>query len=384
MAQFLGQIITLSQMAAEKPTDLKEVSDPSDPVIKILDKLEADAIGIVQGADMLLAAFRAQGNLYDLQINSRMIGWDPSNRDAQGGNAQHVHELASDIAFVGWSWPETDDALCAEIVPGDKEVEQLNQKLVEDSEPELAPVEADSIHFGSLACGHTNQALRCVQAGVASSCPMLSQDGHMSLAKLEARDPHYAEAVTQGLKWKVLRWRVRILYPRVLHVLQAARNVSGHVQRKINEMQGLSQMHKLAASCQKAGRPTDWLKIKRAVLRTRPPFVESMDSLVAFVIAKAGGSDGKYLRYLVAFHRQFVNPSIRESVPAPVWSGLAEMKHQYLAIALLEMTLTCPSEYVRGGSCQWLTLAEVSGLTKDKKQRKTISCCRQQSWRRRS
>ena len=147
------------------------------------------------------------------------VGFDPSNRSGLGGNTGEVLLLAADIAEVGWSWAATSHAVCIEVSPGDVEVERFNAKLCDGTG--LAPVEQDSIKFGSLSCGHTNMGLRAIAAGVPSSDPLLSADGRMCLSRLDRTDAEYAKAVRQGLRWKVLRHSVRSRYPKVLDIIQA-------------------------------------------------------------------------------------------------------------------------------------------------------------------
>ena len=264
-----------------------------------------------------------------------------------------MHGLASDIAFIGWSWPATAHALCVEIQPNDLTVENFNMELVAGTD--LAPVEKNSLHFGSLACGHTNCALRAIAAGGPSSCPLLSEDGRYSLEKLQRRDPAFAEAVRQGLKWKVLSWRVRVEFPRALVVMQAARNVAGHIQRQENEVQALAKMHSMAASCLKSGRPVNWMDIKRAVLRSRPPFAHQVEHLVNFLASKSGGVEGQYLRFFMSFHRIFVKTSVRAGVPGPLYTALGEFRHQYLAYAILEAAFSCPADAIKSGVCCWVS-----------------------------
>ena len=196
------------------------MATPAAAIEGILAKVDADSIGIVQAADLLEQAFRDGNLLYEMVIHPRQVGFDPVNRDGEGGNAQEVLLLASDIAFVGWSWSETSHAICCEALPGDKTVEEFNKKLCADSG--LAPVEEDSIRFGSLSCGHTNMALRAIAAGVPSECPLLSENKVLSLSKLEARDSQYATAVRQGLRWRVIRAEVRSRWPRALQIIQAS------------------------------------------------------------------------------------------------------------------------------------------------------------------
>ena len=147
--------------------------------------------------------------------------------------------------------------------------------------------------------------------------------------------------------------------------MQAARNVAGHVQRKENEVQGLLKMHAMAASSQKAGQPVNWTAIKRAVLRSKPPFAAVIDHLVNFLATKSGGVSGEFLLFFQAFHRSFVQSSVRASVPGPLYSALAELKGTFVAYAILEMAFTCPPEFVRQGQCSWVSAAEVGQLGKD-------------------
>ena len=190
-----------------------------DAVDAIIAKVEQDTLGIVQAADQLEDAFRAMDLMYVSHIPSRQVGFDPVNRDGEGGNAQEVHLLASDIAFVGWSWKETTHAVCVEVEPGTKDVEVFNRLLC--AGVDLAPVEENSIHFGSLSCGHTSMGLRAIAAAMPSTCALLSENGRLSLTKLLIKDPEYAKAVTRGLRWNVIRWPVRARYPKALPIIQA-------------------------------------------------------------------------------------------------------------------------------------------------------------------
>ena len=333
-------------------------------------RVQADELGIVQAACLLEAELRKLDLVYEQTIAPRQVGFDPVNRDGEGGNAQEVFLLASDIAFVGWSWQETRHAMCAEILPNDPTVEEFNRQLCDGVG--LAPVEPHSIQFGSLSCGHTNMALRAIGAAMPSDCSFLSEGGRFSVRKLEMRDKEYAIAVRQGLRWTVLRAAVRARFPEVLRILQAAKNVTGHVARQANEMQGLVQLHAMSAAMQNAGKLIDWPHIRRAVLRARPPFGESVDSMIAFIATRSGGTDGAFLKYLAAFYRQFVNPSVRRCLPPAMYSAVADFPHHFLALAVWQAAYSCPIEFVRQGVCSWITAAEVVALTKAAKGEKKI------------
>jgi hypothetical protein len=333
-----------------------------DPIHKLVAEFESDKIGLVKAADQLLNALEAKDLLYKMFLDPRQVGMDPCNRDGAACNAHEVHLLASDIAFVGFSFEETTHAVCCEVKPSDPTVQLFNEMLVQGLD--LAPVPPHSIKFGSLSCGHTNMALRCIAAGVASSCPLLSDGGKMDLEKLTRRDQDFGRAVTTGLQWRVLKSVVRDDYPKVLDIIQSAKNVSGHIQRKIHEVQGMQQMHNLASAAQAAKQPVDWGSIKRAVLRSKPPFEASLDSIIQFLAVRSGGLDGHFLKFFLAMHRQFVKPSLRSSVPASLYSALAAMPCHYVAWALLQAAFTCSMEYVKSGLCGFVTAGDVNNLTR--------------------
>jgi hypothetical protein len=176
----------------------------------------------------------------------------------------------------------------------------------------LAPVEEGSIKFGSLSCGHTNAGLRAIAASATSVCPLLANDGRYNIDHIAGRDAKFAQAAREGLRWKVLSWKVRVWYPQVLDLIQRARNANSNTNRRENEMAGLLQLHTLSVSCPK---PVDWAVVKRVVLKTNPPFAEKIDNMVAFVIARSGGSGGLFLKQLAIL-------SATSSTPA---SGLASL-----------------------------------------------------------
>lgn len=163
-----------------------------------------------------------------------------------------------------------------------------------------------------------------------------------------------------------LGWRQLILTPGALPTSpKAALNVPGQVQRKETCVQGLLRLHSLAVSYQSRDLPIEWPTIRRAVLRSKPPFAGILDDMIAFVAAKSGGSSGEFLQYFLAFHRQFVNSGLRAAVPGSLFRVLADLKFPYLAFALLETAFTCPEEHIRHGCCSWVSSGEVSALAKN-------------------
>ena len=285
--------------ATGQPDSMYAVTDPADPVVDLLSKLDRGDMGLVQVADCIEEVLGKQGYTYTMDIAPRQVGLDPMNRDGEGGNAQQVMLLAGDILDVGFSWEATHRATCVEVIPGSRDVEIFNQKFSAGNG--LADVPDNSIHFGSLSGGHTNYVLRCVSGGVPSSRADMCDRGRFSLPVIGRKDPVFAQAAEQGLKWRVIRWQVRKLWPRALQIIQAARNVPAAMNRRVSEMQGLCQLHSLAAAAMGSGDKPDWPTIKRAVLRSNPAWGEYIDDTILFVAAKSGGVEGTLLESMKRF-----------------------------------------------------------------------------------
>ena len=337
-----------------------EVTDPKDELVQLMAKLDRGEMGLVQVADSIEAALAKRKFVYSLDIAPRMVGLDPINRDGEGGNAQQVLMLAGDIYDVGFSWEATRHATCVEVIPGTRDIEIFNQKFSDGNG--MASVPENSIHFGTLSGGHTNYVLRCIAGGVPTSRADMADKGLFSLDVIRRKDPLFAQAAEQGLKWRVLKWEVRVMWPRALQIIQAARNVPAAMNRKVSEMQGMSQLHSLSAAVHSRGDKPNWPDIKRAVLLSKPAWADYVDDLILFVAAKAGGPKGTFLEGMKRFFRQWVDTSLRSSLPGGLYAQLADLPWTFTALAIWVTAYTCPKEHVRAGHCTWVTVSEVKML----------------------
>jgi len=140
-------------------------------------------------------------------------------------------------------------------------------------------------------------------------------------------------------------------------------NVAGQAQRKETEISGLMQLHALAASYQQKGLSPDWTAIRRAVLRSLPPYRDNLGARISFVATRSGGTDGRFLKDLAMFHQNFATPSIRASLPAALYEQLGLPPHHFLALAIWEAAYTCPRETLKGSTvCTWISASEVASL----------------------
>jgi len=169
----------------------------------LCDRVEAGTLGIVQGADFIEKELQAQGKLFlGEPIDPRRVGWSPRNRDEYGGSASQAMDLISIIVHEGCSPEKMKDALLEQEAPGQRTIEEFNRLQAMDN-PLMAPVEPNTIDYGSLACGHTYQGFRAFLAGLPHEDERCTVDGKLSLDKLAARDPLYAKFCRDGVPCKV-------------------------------------------------------------------------------------------------------------------------------------------------------------------------------------
>ena len=193
----LGASRRVGMAAAPASTKPAEVRDATDPIVQLLATISQDSQGMVAGADRLEEALAQKQVLFEQKIAPRSIGFHPTNRGGEGGSPLEVLRLASEIGEVGFSEREVRHALCIQAEPGDRSIEEFNMKLVADSG--IAPVEPDTIMYGSLSGGHLNAALRCIAASVLGECKFLAEGGFMSVQKIRRRCPMFARAAEDGI-----------------------------------------------------------------------------------------------------------------------------------------------------------------------------------------
>ena len=264
---------------------LEAVSDHGDPIVQVLNDIQAGVVGLVAGADKIEQIALASGLGWEMTLDPRTVGIDIVNRGGEGVSTLECALLAEYIVADGWSWAMVKHACCIEERPGARVIQEFNEKLVAGTD--LAPVK-DEIRYGSLSCGHTNQILRAMQAGMPSKIALVTENGKYDMARIRSRDMELYKAVTTGLTWKVLSWRTRVWYPTVPDILTGARNMAASTLRKQGEMEGLLRLHRNAVGSgglDASGAPA-WHEAKASVLKTRPPFAEKIDTMIGFVATK--------------------------------------------------------------------------------------------------
>ena len=111
--------------------------------------------------------------------------------------------------------------------------------------------------------------MRSIVAGVASEGPRLSNGKQYDYDIIRTGDPVFANAVAHGIPWGVFNWELEYLYPGLSELLQAARNLAGHMQRVVHEVSGLQQIHTLWPQQISGGAAFGFARINRSILRQK-------------------------------------------------------------------------------------------------------------------
>ena len=164
-----------------------------DSLEEIVKKYERNVIGLVSAADELEDELLRLGLLQvNIRIRPNLLAFDCCNRQGTGGQPMEIHLLMEDIAFVGFSWRACAHAICCAVAPGSTEIEDFNIPLFSDETlPTIVP---GQILYGTLACGHTNAGLRCIDAGTITATSLIATDGRFDLGRLKSRNAKFAEA----------------------------------------------------------------------------------------------------------------------------------------------------------------------------------------------
>ena len=344
--------------------------DVMEKIQMMLDQVnKKDGKNLVSTMDKVMQLLEHLGLVWTQRIRPQQVGVEPSNRDGVGVSAEGVHSLGADIFVLGWSWSQVASAVCVEEAPGASTISNFNRKLSAGSD--ILPSDGfDQIRFGSVACSHTNMFLRCLSSGVKSLCDEeLTEGGCLSLEKVGRHDPEFARAAREGLEWKVLSSKVPIRFPRLLSLLQRARNAPQQIARAEHEVQVMLRMHALAALEQERTGQINWETIRRQVAIGRPPCANYLRELTVFIAICGGGVDGAFLKDLAAFHGQFVDSS-KCIIRGPFLLALAELDLEapYLKIAFLKAQYGAPPGKInRAFEPTFITLGDLNKVVKERK-----------------
>lgn len=290
-------------------------ADVRDKIALLLTRAEKDTV--VSSCRAILGLLREHGMAYDIKVHCRHVGVHMSNRDGTGVSATGVQSLLSNIFTIGWEDSELK-ALAVEIDDLSRaDSISFNEQLVKAASGALGPIK-DSLMFMSLQGSHTNQALRSVYYACSHPNPLLTENGVLSLSKIEAKDKGLAEAVKNGCSWQVVSSAAVRLFPALPQLLQTAGNAAGQIAQGEHEVQMLQRIHGVwrhEASVLKAGHQVDFAAVKAKVLASASGHAEVIAPMYSFMLKYCGGDTAPFLHDSVQFVNHHGQPTIKLGAP---------------------------------------------------------------------
>ena len=96
----------------------------------------------------------------------------------------------------------------------------VNAQLVHRPGGRLPPLAEDAVRLFAIGGNHTNAFLRCVKAGALTPVAGLTEDGSRLSLKRMADQPDFVSAVTKGLTWTVISYKVEMQIPGFVDFVQ--------------------------------------------------------------------------------------------------------------------------------------------------------------------
>ena len=315
-------------------------------------------------AEEVVQVLEHYGLVYEAQLSPDVVGVHRCNRWGAGVKPADVHAKISKIIGMGFSLQATREAMCTEMPPGVEGEEQLhfNKVMVSHANGLLAPIKPDSLEYLSVACSHTNQALRAVKAGCNTEMTDKFVDqGRLSKQLAEHMDKNFGLAMEKGLVWKVIKHEVTTAWPQLPFLLQEAGNLVQGVAREESVLQILLRLRSMALKADLA----DLDKIAAMAVKNSTVCKDKVQDLSSFILAWGGTDpDDSVLEQVdkanksLSFSR-FVPPAFFGKL-AKVTTGATLCKF-YIA-AVLKAMYACPEKYVTDNEAKLLSHTDVLSI----------------------
>ena len=350
---------------------------------EIANAFDRDDAEVVSLYEQVKDVARANHMLTREKIHSKHMYVDTGNRYEDGIVPSDVTDLISNIFKNGFRHEHLLMPTCAECPPPNTPafdaIKRFNDKMVEDSAGQLPPYE-DNGKYVSFTCGHTSQGLRCFWHGapVPEKEPerfaTISQDGKLSLSRLQEAQPIYAGAVVEGILWDVFKWQFIDAFPFIPSLAQEAGN-AGHGAAKSESR--LEVMLKIAASAKKKLAIAPHLKIpwdsvqREACRGSGVAYKHEIPDLCTYVQELSGGIENPWALYELrdfCRHLKKVNV-VRGNVAAALAKANIgkEGSAPLFRLACMKAMCSASAKYSKGDEQILLKPSDINSLTSDKK-----------------
>ena len=322
----------------------------------------ADGDGICKRAAALIVKYDISKGSALTRVKCFEVVPDPTNREGLFAVFSDVVQCGEDVCGIGY------DLRYAKAVVTQLPVNEAERQAIIDfnaakhkADPRIPPVDVVRLLYSGSGGNTMFVFMRCVlhKSEVADS--FLCADGKLSLAKLRDLSPEFADAIEDGVPATILSRAIRVEEPDGLHVIQAAENSTGGVQRLESEVQ----------ICKRAGNLLVQPSVLQSVgvvgvalmMKKQVPHMESdVEGLIKWALVQ-GGSGAAHVDWLGKHHSRTI-PG-RRRLDGDVWGALATSVPARLVKCrrmITYMLYSCPSNMVKKNRCSWMSPSEIASL----------------------
>ena len=190
-----------------------------------------DSSMVAEVYEMLEILLRANF-AYEVTMSPLHVGIHPKNRSGKkmvGATMQKkgmkVHKVGFALALCG-----TNKAIAFENNPMTLHCEKHTLTITRAS-PMFAKYQEGDIRAGAVGCNHLNQWLAAVKSGAVSLHPHLCEPNKNTFCATVVASDNAAlqSAISDGLKWCLIKWSVEEKYEELPAIMQRALNVEHHI-----------------------------------------------------------------------------------------------------------------------------------------------------------
>ena len=313
------------------------------------------------------AAFRVKYRKERARLPVAQVGFHPANRNGQPPSSDRCISLLKDILQLGFDADEPHHGgVCVEWKQGCHKLGTFNAEAVEGND-RMAPVDPWSLKYGSLSHSHLNQILKNIKAGARADIPSICDgEGRLSIRKLRAISPEFAEVVELGCTWEILDSRIEKEEPTAVDDIQAALNAKTALFLMAHEMQAIAKVMDITNALAAAGQAVAWGSVQRKLRMTMPAFAndDSFLELFRFVV-EMGSGNAPFLKDLRAFHETFVDAKQRRiRLGTLANANMIPMAYPHMKIAALKTIYSVPKDRIFDGFCAPFKKATLAELLK--------------------
>ena len=202
-----------------------------DQIQSIIDKTKISERNakVVKAKDDILDALGKNDGSYETEVPPHNMGVHPANRDSERITADGVARRGSKVVSSGGSMRvvHANEPTAFEDNPETKHIEKSQLDMCAQS-PKFARYNAGQVKAGSVSVSHFNHFLAAAIDGVDCDIDNISDNGKMSRAKIFS-DEVISGLAQRGIRFRVIKWDIEVLFPALPDLLQAAFNVPGQV-----------------------------------------------------------------------------------------------------------------------------------------------------------